>query len=218
MKPLTKYMVRTMTSFKVFIVGYSPNYAKMFTEEGWYVVSDIKDADCVVFPGGPDIDPRMYGEAPHPLTRFVENVDDRELAILSGVDQLCVGICRGAQLLNVMAGGSLWQHVDGHNNGHHAMRILETDRQIEVSSSHHQMMRPGQGAAVLAVSEESTYREGVTTAGVETWFRGDQKDPEVVYYEEEKFLCYQPTPQKFDKNHFCRRYFFELLEKYAGVD
>ena len=33
-------MVRTMTSFKAFIVGYSPNYAKMFTEEGWYVVSD----------------------------------------------------------------------------------------------------------------------------------------------------------------------------------
>src|SRR5438309_1359385 len=60
------------------------------------------------------------------------------------------GICRGSQFLNVMAGGRLCQHLDGHGSWHD----METSdgRSFEVSSTHHQMMLPPEGAKVIGWS------------------------------------------------------------------
>jgi gamma-glutamyl-gamma-aminobutyrate hydrolase PuuD len=81
--------------------------------------------DAVVLAGGPDIDPDRYGAAPHPRTGEPRpERDSTELAVLHralerGIPVL--GVCRGAQLLNVGLGGTLVQHVpdavghSGHN-------------------------------------------------------------------------------------------------------
>lgn len=81
--------------------------------------------DGFLLPGGPDVDPALYGASAHPKTRAVNpRMDAAELklveaALNAGVPFL--GICRGMQLLNVQCGGTLHQHLPeivGHD-GHH---------------------------------------------------------------------------------------------------
>lgn len=71
--------------------------------------------DAVVLSGGPDVAPDRYGAAPHPRTGAPRpERDAAEAAVLlraleRGIPVL--GVCRGAQLLNVALGGTLVQHV-----------------------------------------------------------------------------------------------------------
>jgi putative glutamine amidotransferase len=71
--------------------------------------------DALVLTGGPDLDPDLYGEAPHPSVYGVDrSVDEAEItiardAIERGVPVLA--ICRGLQVLNVALGGTLHQHI-----------------------------------------------------------------------------------------------------------
>jgi putative glutamine amidotransferase len=71
--------------------------------------------DALVLAGGGDLDPAGYGAAPHPRTGGVHPLRDAsELALLRGaLDRRLpvLGICRGMQLLNVVRGGTLHQHL-----------------------------------------------------------------------------------------------------------
>ena len=72
--------------------------------------------DGLLFSGGPDIDPGVYGHAPHPqLGPDVDrDGDEYELALLTAAaerDVPVLGICRGMQALNVSRGGTLHQHL-----------------------------------------------------------------------------------------------------------
>src|SRR3954451_16229263 len=72
--------------------------------------------DGLLFSGGPDLDPAVYGQDPHPqLGPAVDRVSDEyELALLRGAperDLPLLGICRGMQALNVSRGGTLRQHL-----------------------------------------------------------------------------------------------------------
>jgi putative glutamine amidotransferase len=66
-------------------------------------------------PGGPDIHPSFYGASAHPELGPTEpELDAFELALARGALERrmpVIGICRGAQLLNVALGGTLHQHV-----------------------------------------------------------------------------------------------------------
>jgi putative glutamine amidotransferase len=74
--------------------------------------------DGIVLSGGTDIDPALYGAAPDPHVYAPEPARDRfELGLIDLAvedDVPILGICRGAQLLNVWAGGTLRQHVPEH--------------------------------------------------------------------------------------------------------
>ena len=71
--------------------------------------------DGLIITGGKDVDPARYGQEPHPLTdeprpdrdswedALLRRAIDRQLPFL--------GICRGAQVLNVALGGTLHQHL-----------------------------------------------------------------------------------------------------------
>lgn len=71
--------------------------------------------DGVVLPGGGDVDPRLYGQAPGPALYDVNEEQDRldiavaRRALDAGTPVL--GICRGHQLLNVLYGGTLVQDM-----------------------------------------------------------------------------------------------------------
>jgi putative glutamine amidotransferase len=72
--------------------------------------------DGLLFSGGPDLDPAVYGQDRHPqLGPDVDRVSDEyELALLRGAaerDLPVLGICRGMQALNVSRGGTLRQHL-----------------------------------------------------------------------------------------------------------
>jgi gamma-glutamyl-gamma-aminobutyrate hydrolase PuuD len=84
----------------------------------------VDRVDAVLLSGGRDVDPGHYGAAPHPATGSHPERDAAELAILRRTLELdlpVLGVCRGAQLLNVALGGTLHQHLpdvvghDGHN-------------------------------------------------------------------------------------------------------
>ena len=71
--------------------------------------------DGILFPGGVDVDPRFYGEAPDPMIGAIDSTMDRfwfqalEFALAHKLPLL--GICRGMQLVNVGLGGSLYQDL-----------------------------------------------------------------------------------------------------------
>jgi putative glutamine amidotransferase len=84
-------------------------------------VEETLDAlDAVVFTGGSDLDPELYGEPAHPETAGIVRMrDEAELSLLRAAldrDMPVLGICRGIQVLNVGLGGDLDQHLEGHRH------------------------------------------------------------------------------------------------------
>ncbi len=71
--------------------------------------------DGVLMPGGGDVNPAVYGEAPHPTTVYVDDARDAtELQLVRWAvdeDRPLLGICRGHQLINVALGGKLLQDI-----------------------------------------------------------------------------------------------------------
>ena len=71
--------------------------------------------DGLVFSGGSDLDPELYGDAAHPETNgIVRERDDFELDLMRAAlerDVPVLAICRGSQVLNVALGGGIEQHV-----------------------------------------------------------------------------------------------------------
>jgi putative glutamine amidotransferase len=71
--------------------------------------------DGLLVSGGPDIDPQYFGEPPKPaLGGIVPLMDRYEVALIRQVlelDKPLLGICRGEQVLNVVAGGTLHQDI-----------------------------------------------------------------------------------------------------------
>lgn len=112
--------------------------------------------DGVCLSGGPDLDPSAYGARAHELLGPTEPSLDRfELELARAADARglpLLGVCRGAQTLNVARGGTLHQHLDGHRQTElasqptHAVRLAQRSRAArtlrtcttEVNSFHHQ--------------------------------------------------------------------------------
>jgi putative glutamine amidotransferase len=75
----------------------------------------MEGLDGLLLSGGGDIDPTRYGQLPSEHVDGVDHARDAwELALIDAAvarDVPILGICRGAQLLNVARGGSLVQHL-----------------------------------------------------------------------------------------------------------
>jgi putative glutamine amidotransferase len=75
----------------------------------------LDSVDGLIFSGGSDLDPELYGEQAHPETDgWVRERDDFELGLMQAAlarDVPLLAICRGSQVLNVALGGDLEQHV-----------------------------------------------------------------------------------------------------------
>ena len=143
-------------------------------------VDETLDAvDGLIFSGGSDLDPALYGQEPHPETRDVaRGRDDSELALLRGAlerELPVLAICRGSQVLNVALGGDLVQHLPEvvgdekhkHTPGTFADHEVSLDAgsrlgtllgtRVPVKSHHHQGFgRLGNGLAAVARAEDGT--------------------------------------------------------------
>ncbi len=218
---------------KVYVEGGDNLITKMFLGRGWKVVSDIKKADLVCFSGGEDVCPLMYTHVPHQTTAFSVKRDSSSLKdyYRAPLHVPLVGICRGAQFLNVMAGGTLYQDVDRHAIGgtHTAYRISndnEEPRPYQVTSTHHQMMIPTEEAEILLFADVATTRKAfleVGGNGKDSTFgdpHPDLPDYEALFYEgngriaQPDILCFQPHPEYVEHDHECQQLFFDLLNEY----
>lgn len=137
----------------------------------------VASLDALIITGGRDVDPAIYGHEPHPSTDDpARDRDEWEFALLGaamarGIPVL--GICRGAQVLNVALGGTLHQHLPdvighaGHQQGKavfsvSTVRIVEGSRLAgligdggQVRCYHHQAIdRLGDGLTVSATDDD----------------------------------------------------------------
>lgn len=147
------------------------------SEDG--VEETLSVLDGVVFSGGADVDPGMYGADAHPETDVPQaRRDAGELALLQAAlerDLPTLAICRGFQLLNVARGGDLIQHLPEEigNDVHkqvpgefavHPVEVKEGSRlgsivgaTPEVTSHHHQALgRLGDGLVESAWAADGT--------------------------------------------------------------
>lgn len=203
---------------KVFIVGGNQQYHRMFEMYGFEVTDSYQEADLVVFTGGADVSPNLYGEHKHPRTHsdIIRDANERELYAYI-TDKPKAGICRGGQFLNVMNGGKMYQDVDRHGIvGTHLAIDVRTGKEVQVSSTHHQMMRPSDTGEVLTIAGRSTYKEHMVDGEVNRVDGLEENDVEVVLYPETKSLCFQPHPEfvaHSEEYRECADYFFECLEE-----
>lgn len=200
---------------KVYIVGGNNAYQTLFQDVG-FKICDAAQAELVCFTGGEDVSPNLYGDARHPTTHNNPHRDHRESELFK--DFLArglpmVGICRGAQFLNVMAGGRMYQNVSRHTSPHYLIDF-RTGTEVWVTSTHHQMMMPGDKGKLIGASYLHGERE---------WFDGEvakrdtsNEDIEVVLYKRKRLLCFQPHPEMYqDSQEYdgMREYFFDLLNE-----
>lgn len=116
-------------------------------EEG---LATLQRVHGLVLPGGGDIDPRRYGAEPVADIRDPDpEREDFEIAlardaVAKGVPIL--GVCLGLQVMTVALGGTLTQHIDGHEDVMHDVRLdpasslarIVGAATITTNSRHHQ--------------------------------------------------------------------------------
>jgi len=74
----------------------------------------LESLDGIVFSGGNDIDPANWGAEQHPETEVDVGRDAAELMLMRAaleMDLPVLGVCRGMQVMAVVTGGSLHQHL-----------------------------------------------------------------------------------------------------------
>lgn len=204
-----------VNEWRVFLPFRDNDVVSMFTRRGASIVGAPAMANIVVFTGGADICPLLYGELPIPGTNMNLTRDREEVRLFKALhpDMPKIGICRGAQLLNVMCGGSLWQDVDNHAKGttHHVYDSWYGIADLHVTSTHHQMMRPKRSIAyeflsarMSTLKKNQEGKEYNENAPNEEYY----EDPEGVYYSNFNSVCFQPHPEYGHKQ--TEDYFFNI--------
>lgn len=162
---------------------------------GCRFVDDPLEADFVIFTGGSDVAPALYGENAIAETygnpqRDKEDIALYDLCVAEGIPM--VGICRGAQFLWVMKGGKLFQDVDHHNNGEHDIFVFGENKKYRASSVHHQQCRPEQikGMKLIANASESKNRKSSLYTHT-----GPSSDFEIFAFMDDAILGIQGHPE-----------------------
>jgi putative glutamine amidotransferase len=163
----------------------------------------MRGLDGLLLTGGGDVDPALFGEAPHPTLYDVAPARDavETAAIGIALDRRLpiLAICRGVQVLNVALGGSLYQdvgsdpgteikhsqaaprdeptHTASVKAGSRLAETLGADA-IEVNSMHHQAVK-ALGAGLVAVAwAPDQIVEGVELTDSSRFVLGVQWHPE----------------------------------------
>lgn len=154
-----------------------------------------RDIDIVLFDGGADVHPAFYGGTFHSAMGVNLARDWQEKIIFdfySGLHTIFAGICRGAQFLNVMMGGTLYEDLPsakiGHNHIHQVMLLdseclatylkLENGDEITVNSLHHQAVKD-LGIGLLPTMIDSNFGVVEGLQSLDGKIRAVQSHPEI---------------------------------------
>ncbi|MEW6244629.1 MAG: gamma-glutamyl-gamma-aminobutyrate hydrolase family protein [Bacillota bacterium] len=165
----------------------------------------LRRIDGLLLTGGHDVDPAVFGEEPEEgLGEITPERDVMEMSLTRAaleMDMPVLAICRGIQVLNVAAGGTLYQDIKSQVRGAkkhrqdaprwyptHEVRLRDGTRiasiacasRIRVNSFHHQAVRE-LGENMLITGEA---RDGIIEAiesAVHRFVVGVQWHPEMMY-------------------------------------
>jgi gamma-glutamyl-gamma-aminobutyrate hydrolase PuuD len=205
---------------KYFMVTEDPSTDTFYTRIGFERVRSLEHADFIQFNGGVDVFPMLYGQYPYNnlFNGYSFNRDFNEKSFFhQTIDKPKIGICRGAQFLHVMNGGTLWQDVDNHEGRSHGAILIAPngEKEITVNSSHHQMMRPDSkqeftilGYAVNVSTRKATYDMVHNTPFV---VYNDIVDIEALWYPNTHSFCFQPHPEWSTASKQMEDYFINTI-------
>ena len=180
--------------------------------------------DALILWGGEDISPSIYNQKSSWLytdakeemsIRDKIEVDLAKEAIKLGIP--IIGICRGAQLMCALSGGSVIQHVTNHCKwGQHDM-LTNAGQTLPTNSIHHQMMNPFKipNFELLAWSKIklSTKYIGAEGRDIVEAYHPDFKEPEIVWFPTTKSLCIQGHPEFSTAKFPFIKYCLELTQR-----
>lgn len=203
-----------------YVVEITPQgCGKVFNEFGEVTTNDSRLTktpelvSLVVFTGGHDVTPALYGENKGRHTYNSVERDEYEgrmfdIALKHKIPM--VGICRGAQFLCVKAGGKLVQDINNHGGWNHEIRTNE-NKVLICNSSHHQMQLPPKNAIPLAWAEPkiSDYYLNGDNKKIEV-----DKEYEVVYYPNIRAISAQFHPEWVSSEDECVKYCQDVVRKY----
>ena len=188
-------------------------------------VKDPKDIDLVLFTGGEDVNPAHYNENIGKYTHINSNRDKKEIDTFYRFKgkSFLLGICRGNQLLTILSGGKLIQHVEGHCRDH--SMVLNNSLKYNITSSHHQMIYPfdlnEKDYELIGYSEyfqSNTYLNGDNE---EIELSNNFLEPEIVYYKKTNALCIQGHPEwshcEKRTSNMCLNLIDKYLKEFKGV-
>lgn len=160
--------------------------------------------DGLLLSGGADLDPARYGEesaGARGIEPGRDALEDQAYRAAMAARVPILGVCRGLQAINVFAGGSLVQHLDGHESapypsptvtqhrlelagGSRLAMILGESKDLEVNSYHHQAITPDRLAPGMRISATADHAEAgdlveaIESADPDRWLIGVQCHPE----------------------------------------
>lgn len=163
----------------------------------------IKSVDGVIFAGGEDFDPGIYGSNSYDLVESYSTEQDRSDLELLGIaieeNKPILGICRGMQLINIYYGGSLYEDLPNqfgtsisHREGsdkfsYHMINFNENSRfydkldgeiSREVNSFHHEGVRELADGLISTARSDDGLVEAIENPYYDSFMMGVQRHPE----------------------------------------
>jgi putative glutamine amidotransferase len=177
----------------------------------------IESVDGLLLTGGGDISPARYGASFERETSDVDDERDRsELALVAAAIERGIpilGICRGAELVNVAFGGTLRQHLAGADGARH------TQPRRRYETVHHVRLAPESLLAELVGSQEldvnSIHHQGIEMVGNNLDQAGRAEDGlvEVIENRERRLLAVQWHPECLPLERASKQLFSWLIEQ-----
>ena len=173
----------------------------------------------LLFEGGNDVNPALYKQLVGHRTqkpdieRDIHEQSYFEMA--KSVGAAMIGVCRGAQLLCVLNGGSLIQDAKGHQVWHQIAVPDKYDRiRFQTSSAHHQVMNPyvlpktdWQSFGYAINHSPGKYKDGNNSKVKVYKCWPEWRDQEIVWFKKTKSLSIQGHPEWFkDQDAFFVKY------------
>ena len=174
-----------------------------YVEDAEAVSDFVRLCDGFCFTGGMDVDPARYGEAVSPacgtIQRYRDGLEFRVLWEVLRADKPILAICRGAQLVNVALGGTLYQDLPSEYD----TEILHRQTEGKFEPSHPVLVEQGTPLSELvgktSMTGNSFHHQAIKALGdgLEVMARAEDGIIEAVWSTKLRYLrAYQWHPER----------------------
>ena len=177
----------------------------------------LPELDGLLLPGGWDVDPSFYGEPPdEKVVETDPELDETELSMFRQAREReipVLGICRGQQVINVAMGGSLVQHLEGHEVRAHGRSHLAHSIEVNPTSE------LGQAAGTHQIRVNSFHHQAIRelAEGLHQTARGDDGTVEGVESDDGLIVAVQCHPEELTTDlPWARNLFERFVERARG--